>query len=92
MNLRFLKPTLFFSVASLFMLGCSEDNSSSTEMEEISSSSVVEDVNPEEPTDSLSSSNPDTTPSSSSTPLKGVLVDDFEDGNMVSLLDEGWYS
>ena len=95
MNLRFLKPTLFLSVASLFMLACSDDSSSSTEMEEISSSSVVEgDINTEEPSDSLSSSEPDPeTPSSSSAaPLKGVLVDDFEDGNMVSLLDEGWYT
>ena len=60
MNLRFLKPTLFLSVASLLMLACSDDSSSSTEMEEISSSSVVEgDINTEEPSDSLSSAEPD---------------------------------
>ena len=95
MNHRFLKSLCFLSIGAAFLIGCSDDSSSSSEMIEITntSSSSIED-NSQEPTDSLSSSVIDSVApaSSSSFDGKGLLVDDFEDGNMVSLLDMGWYT
>ncbi len=85
-----MKKKILFPIASAFFLfACSDDGSSSKEeiIEPISSSSeeVLESSSSEEVADTTISS-------SSSFAGKGILIDDFEDGNGESLLGTGWYS
>lgn len=94
MNRTFLKPLFLFSAASAFLLACSNDNSTSTDMIELPDSPVEENLSSEaEPESSSSAEEAETpeNPGETSTAL-ALLIDDFEDGDMQSLLGDGWYS